>query len=55
MDTEEFGEIKIQKILYISFSQDGSCICLGATNGFYIYNASPYKELHFGGKNIYNS
>lgn len=37
---------KIIKALYLNFNQDYSCICIGTSIGFIIYNVSPLKEVY---------
>mgnify|MGYP002626542086 FL=1 len=34
-----------EKILHISFNQDGSCFCLGTNKGFIVYNTSTLKKI----------
>ena len=36
---------RINKIIYITFNQDYSCISIGTEEGYIIYNASPFKEI----------
>eukprot|EP00816_Leptocylindrus_hargravesii_P004990 CAMPEP_0196806682 /NCGR_PEP_ID=MMETSP1362-20130617/6600_1 /TAXON_ID=163516 /ORGANISM="Leptocylindrus danicus, Strain CCMP1856" /LENGTH=516 /DNA_ID=CAMNT_0042180279 /DNA_START=355 /DNA_END=1905 /DNA_ORIENTATION=- len=33
-----------ENILSLSFNQDGSCLAVGTTRGFRIYNVSPFRE-----------
>ena len=35
-----------QKILYITYNQDFSCLCLGTQEGYIIYNISPFKQIY---------
>ena len=53
MESNDYVDIK--EILYISFNQDTSCFCLGAVEGFCIFNISPLKVLHNCGKIFYIS
>ncbi len=34
------------KILYVNYNQDCSCLCLGTQLGYIIYNVSPFKEIY---------
>ena len=34
------------KILYLNFNQDYSSISIGTSNGYIIYNVSPFKEIY---------
>ena len=38
------------KVLYLNFNQDFSCICIGTSVGYIIYNVSPLKEICKKGK-----
>ena len=46
----EYSKQKKLKILYINFNQDYSCISIGVSNGYIIYNVSPFKEIYRKGK-----
>lgn len=34
------------KIYYLNFNQDYSCISIGTSKGYIIYNVSPLKEIY---------
>ena len=33
-------------VLYLNFNEDYSCICIGTSIGYIIYNVSPLKEIY---------
>ena len=37
---------KQNKILYINFNQDFTCISIGTNEGYLIYNVQPLKEIY---------
>ena len=37
---------KQNKILYINFNQDITCIGIGTDEGYLIYNVKPLKEIY---------
>ena len=34
------------KILYLNYNQDFSCISVGTQLGYIIYNVSPFKKIY---------
>ena len=42
----ESSKKKSIKVLYLNFNQDFSCISIGTSVGYIIYNVSPLKEIY---------
>lgn len=46
MNNLEINSNYINKILYVSFNQDYSCICMGTDQGFIIYKTTQLKDIY---------
>ena len=42
---ENLPEKKRIEVYYLNFNEDYSCICIGTSQGYIIYNTSPLKEI----------
>ena len=48
LKSEKFKE----KILYVTYNQDSSCLSLGTQEGYMIYNISPFKNIYKRSNNL---
>lgn len=44
------NEPENDKVLFFNFNQDYSCVSVGTTSGYQMYNCDPFGQCHSQGK-----